>query len=146
MTIGYDDARGFAAERMAFWQSQMMAKHGWFWLYMGPDDPQSPTGTNIHTHGFEATWGHPDVQIVVALHQKQAQGVLSEVAGLVKAGMKFEPGKDYDHILRDYKVRFAWTTEGDRRVLRMILPDKEGRLARGEISEPYAKQWEGTEE
>jgi hypothetical protein len=105
------------------------------------------------------TWKHPDVQIVVPMPQEVAHGVFWAVVEQIKEGKKFEPGTEYAGILEGYKVRFAWAREGSetqfkpgsqvqmvgRPVLRIILPDKDGRTARETMAEPYLIQWEGTE-
>lgn len=144
MIAGYDDAESFASLRQARVERTLMRRFGWFSSFI-PDDPTSPTGFNMHTRGFEESWGHPDIQIVVPLPPEVAQGILNRVAVLVKGGEIFEPDHEYKEILLDYTVRFAWAREGDRRVLRIILPDAENRTAREEIAEPHARQWEGTE-
>lgn len=125
-------------------QSEMMKKYGWFAHYV-PNDEDSPTGFNAHTHGFEDSWGHPDVQIVVGMPQAQLHGILIVIANLLKKGETFEPGRKYEEILQGYPVTFAWAKEGSRRLLRMILPDKDGGVMRDEIQAPYSIQWNGTE-
>lgn len=132
--------------RAKAWEREMMAKVGWYAHFVTGEDPQTPTGFNAHTHGFTETWGQPDVQIVMPMPPETAHGVMISIANLLKAGVRLEPGREYDEILHDYKVMFAWAVESGRRVLRAILPDKEGNLERGNIAEPYARQWEGTEE
>ena len=124
---------------------QSMQKYGWYAHYIF-DDETTPTGTNVHTHGFEKTWKHPDIQIVVPMPQNVVHGILWTVADHITAGVKYEPGRRYAEILKDYDVMFAWAHENDRRVLRMIIPDKNNHLEKGLIGEPYDKQWEGTEE
>ncbi len=145
-------------ERMRRIHAEAMKKYGWYAHYV-PGDTTSPTEFNAHTHGFMDTWKHPDVQIVVPMPQEVAHGVFWAVVEQIKEGKKFEPGTEYAGILEGYKVRFAWAREGSetqfkpgsqiqmvgRPVLRIILPDKEGRTARETMAEPYLIQWEGTE-
>lgn len=125
---------------------QMMKKYGWYAHYV-PDDPTSPTEFNAHTHGFEESWGHPDVQIVFPLPQGVAHSIFWNVVHAIKKGkpFRFSAGKPYADIIEKYNVTFAWAKEGGRRVLRIILPDEKGVFARGLIEEPYSIQWEGTE-
>lgn len=124
---------------------KMMEEYGWYAHYV-PNDKDSPTGFNGHAHGFDESWKHPDIQIVMAMPQKQIHGIMIRLAELVAEGKKFKPGVEYDQILEGYPVMFGWAEEGGRRVLRMILPDKQGRVARDEITAPYKDQWKGTEE
>jgi hypothetical protein len=132
-------------KKMVEYHRKMMAKYGWYAHYVADDD-DSPTGFNGHTHGFEESWKHPDIQIVIAMPQTQIHGIMAQMADLIKEGAKFEPGTEYNEVLQGYPVKFGWAREGgDRRVLRMILPDKQGRVARDEITEPFNVQWEGVE-
>lgn len=130
---------------------ESMQKYGWYAQYV-PGDKSSPMGFNAHTHGFSETWDHPDVQIVIPMPQGMLHGIFITMAGRLKEGKTYEPGRRYDDILKDFDVMFAWAREGadasgnPRRVLRMILPDKDNVLERGSLPDPYGKQWEGTEE
>lgn len=124
---------------------ETMREFGWYAHHVF-DDEQSPTGANAHTHGFEETWHHPDIQIAYPLPGQVAHGIFWTVVGHLKEGKRYEPGIRYSDILQNYDVMFAWAQEGGRRVLRMILPDEENRVERGRIRGKYAKQWEGTEE
>lgn len=126
-------------------QAEMMRKYGWFAHYV-PNDPDSPTDFNAHTHGFEESWAHPDVQIVIAMPQPQLHGILITIAELLKKGIRLEAGEISESVLEGYPVTFAWAKEGRRRLLRVILPDKDGGVKRDEIKAPYSIQWEGTEE
>ena len=145
-------------ERMKRLHDESMKKYGWYAHYV-PGDTTSPTEFNAHTHGFMDTWKHPDVQIVAPMPQGTAHGIFWAVVNQLKEGKRFEPGTEYAEILEGYTVRFAWAREGSethfkpgsaihivgRPVLRIILPDKEGRTDRSTMEEPYRIQWEGTE-
>lgn len=131
--------------------SESMEKYGWYAHYI-PGDKSSPMGFNAHTHGFSQTWNHPDVQIVIPMPQGMLHGIFITMAGRLKEGNTYEPGRRYEDVLKDFDVIFAWAREGTddsgnpRRVLRMILPDKENRIEKDVIEKPFDKQWEGTEE
>lgn len=132
-------------KKMRETHQKMMKEYGWYAHYVA-DDTDSPTKFNAHTHGFEESWNHPDIQIVVPMEGPRAHSLFWMMVDLIKEGKKYEPGKKYDDVLEGYPVMFAWASEGNRRLLRMILPDKEGGVARDEIKAPYSKQWQGTEE
>lgn len=131
--------------RMDAMHAEMMKKYGWYAHYV-PGDNSSPTEFNAHTHGFEESWNHPDIQIVVYMPQQTIHGIMTTIANAVKEGTAFQPGRTYDNVLQGYDVMFAGAQEGGRRVLRVILPDPQNNVARGDISAPYAVQWEGAEE
>jgi hypothetical protein len=124
-------------------QAAMIAEHGWY-AHTVPDDPDSPTGFNAHTHGLEDGYGHPDFQLVLPLPFATAHQILINLVDAVKAGRRFKAGHGVRRIIHGYDVSFADATEGGRDVLRVIIPDPEGRTARGEIGEGYARQFEGT--
>lgn len=125
--------------------AENMATHGWYANYV-PNHHESPTGFSTHTYGLDESWGHPNVQIVWPMPPEMGYQMLAQIAELVRHGKKFAPGRKYDEVLEGYEVMFAWATESGRRVLRMILPDKDNGVAREEIRAPFNKQWEGVEE
>ena len=109
-------------------------------MHYVPEDPATPF-TNIHTHGFPEKFNHKDIQITYNLPMKLAGSLMHEIAGNLANGTVYEPGKKYDNVLRGYDVTFAEAEECGRPVLRMILPDKDGKF---NSSHPYVHQWEGT--
>lgn len=120
-----------------------MMKYGWIIDFVnGPEDEVPPMGANYHTHGLVEKYGHQDLQVVFPLPPNIAHGIFWSMVDLVAAGTKFEVGKKYKEVLRNYEVSFIETTECDRKVLRLILPDKEGNLAREAIAAPYVRQYE----
>ena len=140
-----DERDRSARRRMKQLHDENMKKHGWYAHYVF-DDTDSPMGANAHTHGFEETWKHPDIQIVYPIPGEVAHGIFWTVVGHLKEGKRYEPGVRYGEILDKYDVMFAWAKEGGRKVLRMILPDTANIVERGRIAEKFAQQWEGTEE
>jgi len=136
------DARRRAEER----ERESMKKYGWF-ARVVPGHPETPFGFSVHTYGFDKTWKQPDVQIVYPMPPETAYDIIYTITKLLEKGVALAPGRDYeDSILHDLTVRFAWTTESGRRLLRAILPDKKNRVKKGEITGDFARQWEGTEE
>jgi hypothetical protein len=139
---GRSDVRRQAEAR----ERASMKKYGWF-ARVVPGHPETPFGFSIHTYGFDETWKQPNVQIVYPVPPEMGYDILYTIAQLIEKGEKLEPGRDYtDNILHGLTVRFAWTTESGRRLLRAILPDKKNRVKRGEITGEFARQWKGTEE
>jgi hypothetical protein len=124
-------------------QAAMIAEHGWC-CHIVPDDHDSPMGWDAHTHGLEDSYGHPDFEIVLPLPYATAHQILCNLVDGVKAGDRFKAGDAAGGIIRGYDVGFADATEGGRDVLRVIVPDPEGRTARGEIGGEYGRQYEGT--
>ena len=131
-----------AIDRVREREAEQMAARGWVAHHVAPD-PDSPTGVNYHTHGLAETFGHPDIQIVLPMTPAVTHGVASRVVELIEGGARFPPGDESDVVLKKgYRVRFVGATECGREVLRVILPDKDGRLD-AEFADPeYAKQYD----
>lgn len=116
-------------------QEKMMAKHGWV-IHFVMEDPLYPFGINIHTHGLQEKYSHPDLQVCFPIDPDMIQGLIWDVVEQIEAGEKFEAGKDYDKIIKNLPVKFINAIDGDHTVLRMVLPDSQGKFD----SEPYSKQ------
>jgi hypothetical protein len=126
-------------------QREMMEKHGWIVHYVTHDHDCSPTGVNIHTHGLPEKFGHLDIQIVCPLSQMVAHGVLYNCVAKIKEGKTFVPGEVVEGLVTNgYKVKFVQAREMGRDVLRLIIPDKSNNVERGDLTHPFAIQYEGT--
>ena len=119
---------------------KMLKQFGWL-AHIVVDDPDSPTSFNWHTHGLQEGYDHRDFQIVCPLPPNVAHQIGTTLADRVKAGEKFGSGQKLDQVLRgDMLVKLVAATECGRPVLRIILPDRQGKLDLGEIAEPFARQ------
>lgn len=114
-----------------------MEENGWF-SHVIEGDPGSPTTFNLHTHGLPHTYKHLDLQIVYPLDPKLAQNIIGTATEMIKKGTVFEEDKEYDGLIKGFKVKFKKVTEGGRDVMRMILPDKYGDF----YSHPGVHQWD----
>lgn len=88
-------------------QKESIIKYGWYVHFV--QDPRCPANTNAHTHHVMESFKHKDFQICL------------------KKGVKYEPGKKYDNIIEKFKVEFIEVTEGGRSVLRILIPDENGK-------------------
>lgn len=119
-----------------------MEEYG-FYCHMVPcDDDTTPTGANFHTHGLPDSFGHHDIQIVIALPENVFGSIIHDVVNQIKKGQKFEVGKKYSKVLANMEVTFIYALENETPILRMILPDKSGNCGR-DMGEPYRLQYEG---
>jgi hypothetical protein len=137
--MSYEDAMEAFQRR----DDAALAKYGWS-AHLVFDDGDSPTGWNMHTHGLRDNYDHPDFQIILPLTPEVAHDILTNLADAVKASRRFAAGDTASGIIHGFDLGFADATEGGRPVLRVIVPDPEGRTARGEIEEAYAVQYVGT--
>lgn len=108
-------------------EEEAMKKYGWVCHFVAEDDT-TPTGANFHTHGFEKTFGCPDIQMVLPLNPELLHSLACCVVDLLKSGVKIHDGMFSDKVCQGFKVLFKSATECDRDVLRVILPDKNGCL------------------
>lgn len=123
------------------WEKKQMDKFGYY-VHLVGDDSSTATGFNAHTHGFDVTFGHPDVQLVFPLDKPTCMDIVSQVAQRLKNGERLEAGKVYRGILgNDYDISLIDATESGRHVLRLILPDVKNQLARKKLRGPFAKQF-----
>lgn len=127
-------------EELHEFHKKSMDKYG-FYIHFVPDALDNPSLMNIHTHGVVESFAHPDLQIVIGLPQRVALTLMHTMVDWIKEGNKVEIGKEYDFVLQGMNVLFIEVKEQKRTVLRMILPDKQGKLKETEIAEPYKQQY-----
>ncbi len=125
----------------------LMQQYGWY-AHCIIGDPYVSTGVNYHTHGFERSLNHPDLQIVLPTRNRTCHGIAKAIYDQIKGGKTFRNGDETTIPHQDgsqYPVRFIEVREGDRNVLRVILPNSKGKLEPQDVaqgSEPeYALQW-----
>jgi hypothetical protein len=124
------------------WTRAQMAKYGWIVHFVPGGDDQTPTGFNAHTHGLQENYQHADFQIVVPLPDKVAHGIFITLADRVKQGEKFQDRQKVDEVIKGFAVKLIDAVECGRPVLRIILPDPNGKLDLGEINDQYAVQYD----
>lgn len=83
---------------------------------------------NYHTHGIAETVGHPDFQIVMPLPFDVSMSIFWTLFRRVKDGERFAAGQSADRVIKGYQVRFLEAREDGRDVLRLLLPDKNGKF------------------
>lgn len=77
---------------------------------------------NAHTHGM-ARYGHPDFQVVLRISDREISRIFNTLCLAVQKGITFEDGEYIGGIYDDCPVRLQAFYEGDRKVLRVIIPD-----------------------
>ena len=138
-------AQGLSVEAVHRWEAENLEKYGFFMQGI-VDDPSTPFKFNLHTHGLQECFNHPDLQIVFPLPPDVAAGILHNIVDRIREGEVFKDGTvAQDIVAYELPVKFAAATESGRQVLRVILPDAEGQLDLGVIADPFDKQYEGLE-
>ncbi|MER2005838.1 MAG: DUF4262 domain-containing protein [Psychrobacillus sp.] len=98
---------------------------------------------NSHTHGLEENFGHLDFQMVLPINPSITESIFTILAERVKAGEVFEEGKEYYEIITNFPVHFKEFSSDSRKVLRLILPDENGKTPKdSDCKEPYNRQYE----
>ena len=104
---------------------KMIAEHGWV-MHAVPATCYDGIHANYHTHGLEVSCGHTDLQIVLPINPRTAHAILNDIIDDIKAGKKYESGKQYDDVIIGFDVLMVKFIEGGRDVLRIIFPDPIG--------------------
>jgi thiaminase len=120
-----------AVEKM---QEDCIKKYGWYAHYI-MDDNNCPANTNAHTHHVLESFGHKDFQICLNVKPEIFNMIFTSLVDEVKKGAKYESGKKYGKIIDGYKVEFIDAIESGRSVLRVLIPDENGKY-----KGPYAVQ------
>jgi len=121
-------------------EREIIEKHGWLIHFV--TEPDGLGLVNVHTHNIDNFLGHPDFQIVYPLEPNVAGGILHGLVDKIKEGSKFKEGDEANGILKGMPVGFMAVKEGNRFVLRVILPDTDGVVARGKIAKPFDLQFQ----
>lgn len=101
-----------------------------------------PVSCNAHTHLLPELYGHPDFQVVVFFGGSQEVGrILNTLGCRVRDGEKFSPGDFVEGIYEDCRVRLDEVEETGRKVLRVVIPDKNNLFPEDEgVDSNYAIQ------
>lgn len=96
---------------------------------------------DYHTHGLVETFGHPELQIVMRFQFELAGGIFHDVVNEIRKGKKFEPGKEYENILKGMPIRISAVPPepGEDERVRILFPDAQGKFG-AEAEHPYSKQ------
>lgn len=126
------------------WEIKALGERGFYVHYVNGDD-SSPTNFNAHTHGMQEFDNHLDFQLVVPLPPDSVHNIICTLAERVKSGERFVSGQKLDEIIRGFEVKLIEAPEDNRKVLRIILPDPDGKLEPEDINEQYAVQYKDVE-
>jgi len=123
-------------------RNALMKEYGWVADIFIEDDKQTPMGFNIHTHGLGEKFNHLNFQIVMPMPPETAHAMFVVLVEKLEEGQVFEAEKLYSDIIDIYDITFKLAEETGRKVLRLIVPDKEGNLFPDDLEGNFKKQWE----
>lgn len=122
-------------------QTECVKKYGFYTHYVLPAGNKMLA--NYHTHGLEKTRNHLDFQIVLPINPELAHSIIWNFIKRINKGEKFEPNTKVENIIKGFPVKLIEATEGNRKVLRIILPDPNGKFPNEKkCNEFYKKQIE----
>lgn len=107
-----------ALERIQQRDDALMAQYGW----VAHAITSLPL---IHTHGLPEHFGHPDLEIRLAISPDKRYNFLAALVEAVKAGRRFAAGQE-DTTVFSVPIRFIVREESGRSVLRVLFPDPDG--------------------
>ena len=130
------------------WAAEQIEKYGWYYHVVSDDpNPRLPTGFNAHTHGLPDKYDHRDFELVFPLLEQQrvVNSIFWCLVKRIADGEKFEPG-DVSQIIKNYNIRLVLTPgltpRQNCKVLRIILPDSQGKLDEDELCGIFAAQYQ----
>jgi len=135
---------------------EKMDKYGWRVDALIDPNCETGTGVDIHTHGLEENFGHKDLQCALPVKCLVDEGdetlfsniicdIFRKIMAKIKEGQEFKAGKCYGGILgNDTKIRFlASSDKNGRDMLRVIIPDENGKLHKSLIEDSFKPQFNG---
>lgn len=115
---------------------KQIKKYGWAAHYVPYDDYH----INYHTHGLYEKYKHHDFQITLPVSAENAHGIIHGLIEDVKKGQKFEVNLDYiGYLGSGYRIQFKQFVECGRPVLRLLFPDKNGKMPFDSDCDKYFK-------
>lgn len=125
-------------------EQEALESQGWFSHFVIPTD-DGQTWVNYHTHGLPEHYAHLDFQLVLPLDGNALHALAAKLVERVKNGERFTAGAYIRGILPSYEVLLIDATETKsirRKVLRVIIPDKNGTLDKALLSGMFADQFQ----
>lgn len=115
-----------------------LKKFGFYTHYVF--DNEGSELVNCHTHGIKENFDHPDLQFVLPfdpnLYSNLFHGIVNDI---LKKGEKLQ--NNLDKVIKNFNIQIKEVKEDDRFVIRIILPDPNGKFPMDEgCQELYKKQ------
>ncbi len=124
------------AECLDNWDKECLRIHGWYLYYLA-DENIAPLGLLAYTCGIPRNFNHHlDFQIVMPIDRNRVLGIFHNLVDGIRSGRRFRAGVRAQGIIPNYSVTFMLADQGDRTVLRVILPDDEDNLEPGTFARP----------
>lgn len=122
------------------WEEERLKNPGWFIHAIGNDE-NYPFNVNFHTHGLQENYNHLDLQLICPVPVPVVQGIFNFIVDQIKEGVVFESGQMVEGIFGGLFVKLEKAEEGEREILRVIVPDPEGSVDPWSMKSPFKKQY-----
>lgn len=81
-----------------------------------------------HTHGLKENFNHMDLEIVLPINPNVVGGIFHSMVKQIKEGESFEDKLISNRVIQNYDVQLVKVNDGHRELLRIILPDVNGKF------------------
>lgn len=125
------------------WQGDSLARFGFYVHGVQGVKSDDSFGVNYHTHGLAERFpGQLDLQITLPIRLEAAMAIFHAFVDQMKEGRRFRPGYLKPGVLLAPVVCIT-AIESGRTVLRLVMPDPEGRWpVDAAVTQGYAAQLE----
>lgn len=121
--------------------AEALKKYGWIAHLVWAEDG---VHANYHTHGLAENFQHPDLQCTLPIDPAIVHELFALCVRRIQSGQVFQAGQRYEQILQEESVLFLAAKENERAVLRLVLPDAQGRFPGEDGCDPiYQSQGDG---
>lgn len=121
-------------------QKEMIEKYGFVIHNVFPSSEDEVLWSH-HTHGLKENFNHTDLEIVLPIDPQLAGSLLHGMVEQIKKGESFENILISDKVIENFDVQLVETMEGDRKVIRVVLPDANGKFPKDkDCAEIYKNQ------
>lgn len=81
-----------------------------------------------HTHGLKENFNHMDLEIALPIDPQIVGSIFHGMVDLIKDGESFENILISDKVIRNYNVQLVKVNDGQRDIIRIVLPDVNGKF------------------
>lgn len=109
-------------------QEEMIKKYDFVIHNVFPSEGDESVLCSIHTHGLKENFNHMDLEVVLPIDPRIISGVFHGMVDAIKAGYSFEDKLTSDRVIQNYEVQLVKVNDGNRDLIRVVLPDVNGKF------------------
>lgn len=108
-------------------QKELIEKYGFVIHNVFPSSENEILWSH-HTHGLKENFNHTDLEIVLPIDPQIVGSVFHGMVDLIKDGESFENKLTSDKVIKNYSVQLVKVSDGQRDLIRVVLPDVNGKF------------------